>query len=295
MIRVTSKQLAELLTIAIVLVAAAAAPATVVWDESANGALSNDRLTPTPLALAVGSNILSGSMMPGDRQYVSFSMPSGSRLTGLFLGSYVGGDPLSFIGVQHGTTFTEPPTGTNVGKLLGWTHFGPTRTPIGTDMLPALGRGAGATGFVPPLPADNYTFWIQQTGGGATAYSLDFVVVPEPARPGDYNQDGSVDAADYVVWRRSVGQTGAGLAADGNGDSLVNQADHDLWRSNFGATIPAGEGASASRVPEPAGLALASLLAALLIAAPTHRRARPGCVPCSRPFERSAARDDKSL
>ena len=40
-----------------------------------------------------------------------------------------------------------------------------------------------------------------------------------PASNGDYNQNGFVDAADYAVWRTSIGQTGVGLAADGNGDN----------------------------------------------------------------------------
>ena len=34
---------------------------------------------------------------------------------------------------------------------------------------------------------------------------------------GDYNVDGVVDAADYVVWRDSLDETGRGLAADGTG------------------------------------------------------------------------------
>ena len=33
---------------------------------------------------------------------------------------------------------------------------------------------------------------------------------------GDYNLDGIVDAADYVVWRKTLGQSGTDLAADGN-------------------------------------------------------------------------------
>jgi hypothetical protein len=37
---------------------------------------------------------------------------------------------------------------------------------------------------------------------------------------GDWNGDGSVDAADYVVWRKMGG----------------SQADYDAWRSNFGKT-----------------------------------------------------------
>ena len=180
MMRVTKKQLVGLITAAL-LFFATAAPADVVWDESVDGPLSNDRLNPTSLPLAVGSNILSATMRSGDREYVAFSMPPGSQLTRLVLASYAGGDPTSFIGVQRGTTFTEPPTGVNVGELLGWTHFGPSISPIGTNMLPRLGQGAGSIGFTPPLPADNYTFWIQQTGSGATTYLLDFSVVPEPA------------------------------------------------------------------------------------------------------------------
>jgi Dockerin type I domain len=62
------------------------------------------------------------------------------------------------------------------------------------------------------------------------------------ALPGDYNQNGVVDAADFVVWRRSVGQTGAGLAADGNGDGTINADDYQVWRSHFGQ--PPGSGAA---------------------------------------------------
>lgn len=54
---------------------------------------------------------------------------------------------------------------------------------------------------------------------------------------GDYNHNGIVDAADYTVWRDSLGQTGSGLAADGNGDHAVTPADYDLWKSQFGQTV----------------------------------------------------------
>ena len=50
---------------------------------------------------------------------------------------------------------------------------------------------------------------------------------------GDYNFDGAVDAADYVVWRKTEGST-TDLRADGNGDGRVDQADHELLKSNFG-------------------------------------------------------------
>lgn len=55
------------------------------------------------------------------------------------------------------------------------------------------------------------------------------------AIPGDYNLDGSVDAADQVICKKTQGST-TDLHADGNHDGRVDQADLDLWRANFGKT-----------------------------------------------------------
>jgi T5SS/PEP-CTERM-associated repeat protein len=86
--------------------------------------------------------------------------------------------------------------------------------------------------------------------------------------PGDYNQNGFVDAADYVVWRNTLGQMGANVVADGNGNGTVDVADYDLWRANFGKTAAglAATGSASSSVPEPAGtilLVLGALMAGL--------------------------------
>jgi hypothetical protein len=65
----------------------------------------------------------------------------------------------------------------------------------------------------------------------------------------DFNHDGSVDTADYVVWRKTDG----------------SQAGYDFWRANFGRMVGIGSadhaagGApspSLAAVPEPAGLIL---------------------------------------
>jgi hypothetical protein len=69
--------------------------------------------------------------------------------------------------------------------------------------------------------------------------------------PGDYNGDGVVDAADYTVWRDSLGST-TNLAADGNINGRIDEGDFDVWRQHFGQTAPSGTGAAASAVPEPA-------------------------------------------
>jgi hypothetical protein len=50
---------------------------------------------------------------------------------------------------------------------------------------------------------------------------------------GDYNNDGAVGAADYTVWRDTLGST-TDLRADGNGDLMVNQLDYDIWKDKFG-------------------------------------------------------------
>ncbi len=81
-------------------------------------------------------------------------------------------------------------------------------------------------------------------------------------QPGDYNDDGAVDAADYTVWRDSLGQIGAGLAADGDANGTVNAADYDLWRVHYGAVnLTGGVAATAVPVPEPTTLLLAALAA----------------------------------
>jgi hypothetical protein len=57
---------------------------------------------------------------------------------------------------------------------------------------------------------------------------------------GDYNHNGVVDAADYVVWR------------DGLGGPFGPQ-DYDIWKANFGAALGAGNHLATS-IPEPASL-----------------------------------------
>jgi hypothetical protein len=97
---------------------------------------------------------------------------------------------------------------------------------------------------------------------------LTVTLVDSFALPGDYNRNGTVDAADYAVWRNTVGQTGNGLAADGNGNDTVDAGDYDLWRANFGRTSGVGAIGSASTfeaIPEPATLALALLAFARII------------------------------
>jgi hypothetical protein len=78
-----------------------------------------------------------------------------------------------------------------------------------------------------------------------------------PLLVGDFNSDGIVDAADYTVWRDTLGTSGTELAADANGDQLVDGGDYDLWRQNFGQVLAPAASIAPVAVPEPTTLLLA--------------------------------------
>ncbi len=173
------------LSLAIAIGGSASCFAVTIWNEAVKGNLSGNRLAPSSFTLATGDNDILGTVQGGASSkldYVTLTVPVGTKMTHLDLVSYASTDQKGFIGVQTGTTFTEPATGTNVANLLGWTHFGPGAGNVGTDILPGMGLGAGAQDFTPPLPANQYTFWIQQIGA-TTNFDFDFVVqpVPEPS------------------------------------------------------------------------------------------------------------------
>jgi hypothetical protein len=98
------------------------------------------------------------------------------------------------------------------------------------------------------------------TGGlsdGYRAFLLDASSLLPPDLPGDFNFDGNVDAADYVVWRKTDG----------------SQAGYDAWRGNFGASLGPGSGSAlpfteplSAAVPEPATLLPIIFMAAVVLA-----------------------------
>lgn len=89
--------------------------------------------------------------------------------------------------------------------------------------------------------------------------------------PGDYNNNGVVDAADYALYRKVLGQS-VTLPNDSTPGS-VTTADYGVWRSHFGQSSAAGSGATGlgtSPVPEPDALILWGI-AAFLLSAVAHR------------------------
>ncbi len=70
----------------------------------------------------------------------------------------------------------------------------------------------------------------------------------EVTAPGDFNHDGTVNGADYIVLRKGLGTT-------------YSPTDYDAWRAHFGQTYTpgAGAGATLSAVPEPAPMMLLAM------------------------------------
>jgi hypothetical protein len=78
------------------------------------------------------------------------------------------------------------------------------------------------------------------------------------ALPGDFNDDGIVDAGDYQEWRAQFGRTGQSLSADGNRDGIVDSADYVVWKKGVNSALSAN---ASGVVPEPTTMALGVLTA----------------------------------
>jgi hypothetical protein len=107
------------------------------------------------------------------------------------------------------------------------------------------------------VAADIDNFFTVTGTPGTDNYILTSLIegLPIPTLDGDFNGDGKVDAADYVVWRKNPGAHGG------------DPAGYNLWRTNFGRTAGSGSGLDAAGVPEPSSLLLVAAAVAGLICA----------------------------
>jgi uncharacterized membrane protein len=119
------------------------------------------------------------------------------------------------------------------GALAGWSQL--TAKGVSGDGRSVIGDGRNPDGI--------FEAWIAYLGPATL--------------PGDFNTNGTVDAADYIVWRNGLGTT-------------YTQADYNTWRANFGrsavaaATVAVGN--SIPAVPEPTAASLLLIGPALMLA-----------------------------
>jgi hypothetical protein len=164
-----------------------------------------------------------------------------------------------------GAGYTGPTTGltTAQGGNDADGQFGPVFAgALPSTTLQAL-QFTGAASALSTSNAAQYAV----TPGAATfinnANASFTVIAPPPSgTPGDFNDDGVVDAADYVVWRKTEGTN---FDLSGNGDesggsaNTVDMADYNLWVTDFGEE-DAGSGGAAA-IPEPVNPMLVMLSA----------------------------------
>jgi hypothetical protein len=108
-----------------------------------------------------------------------------------------------------------------------------------------------------------YVEFVGATGNLGYLNDMQIEAAESPALPGDYNADGKVDAADYVVWRKDPSAHGG------------DPAGYNAWRTNFDRPSGAGSAhaaGAAEAVPEPALLTLAAI--AMSMGALRRRRRR---------------------
>jgi hypothetical protein len=150
--------------------------------------------------------------------------------------------------------------------------IGEGRSGVRVDVDGALFYAVSSTsgGYSVPVP-QNGSYAVTFSGGGYETFTttatltngenekVDYLVELLASLAGDYNSDGVVDAADYVVWRKGQGLTTGTYAT---------------WTANFGETSGSGAGAfsaadTTAAVPEPATI---MLFAVFLAALPLRRK-----------------------
>jgi outer membrane autotransporter protein len=121
-----------------------------------------------------------------------------------------------------------------------------------------------AEGATVTLGSANYTL----TYAGGTGNDLVLEAPGGGGVPGDYNNNGTVDASDYVLWRK-----GGPLTNEIDNPGVVNAQDYVEWRARFGNSMGSGSSslASSAAVPEPITAVLALFALAGSLAVRRHR------------------------
>jgi hypothetical protein len=155
-----------------------------------------------------------------------------------------------------GLIFVNEDSGTGNGET--WMT---TSVPGGTRTLIADTVGSPATETSGVLDISSLVGFrpgsiLLTTNQGSTVGSLTVLINPNATLAGDFNGDGTVDAADYVYWRAG-------------GETFIENS-YAIWRSQFGQT-PGSAGTSAAAaagvaIPEPATAALVAALVLAIIA-----------------------------
>jgi hypothetical protein len=142
-----------------------------------------------------------------------------------FYGLSVGGGNIQLLNVNETTGVTS-----NIGSTFTLATWDQDFT-----IDPATGMGY-LTGRTAAMGSTERALFAIGLADGSVSQSANFdfatldlannpnALVAVSSAPGDYNGDGIVNAADYVVWRKGL-------------DATYTQDDYNVWRANFGQSV----------------------------------------------------------
>lgn len=137
----------------------------------------------------------------------------------------------------------EGPVDPLLGPLMN--NGGPTLTHALSSGSQAIDKGANPQSLTTDQRGQSYTRVI---GGQADIGAFELQTAVGPELPGDYNGNHVVDAADYVLWRKTLGtEVPMFSGADGSGNGAIDPVDYSVWRQNFGDTGAAAAAFDISR------------------------------------------------
>jgi hypothetical protein len=209
--------------------------------------------------VGLGGFVHSDSTIPNLHLYFGGSVDVGGSpgvmtVSGTYIQDSGGELNFSIIGTQAGSQYSQLVVGGDLqlsGKLQFSFEDGFAPQAGQTFDVITVGGSAQLSNIQIEIQnlAPGFSYSFAPFSGG---YRLTALTSGQFLLPGDFNNDFNVDAADYVVWRKS------------NGTS----SDYNLWRANFGRTaISASASIAGTTVPEPRALsvfAVAGWAAALM-------------------------------
>ena len=239
------------------------------WDDVTHAAGSLFKVQAGSSVTFFGAFGGTGSITGGGDVYLEGDLTPGSSPASVTYDANVHFDSTAQLKIELG--------GTTAGTQYDQVHVNGALSLSGTLKVELIDLGGGLF-----APASGQSFDILDWGtlsgsfsaiqlptlaGGLTwntsqLYSIGVLSVALPGLPGDYNNNSVVDAADYVLWRKS-NNTAITLLNDSTPGT--DQSDYTVWRAHFGQTGGSGPGSNANAaVPEPTTIIL-SLMGTLAL------------------------------
>ncbi|MCC7474134.1 MAG: autotransporter-associated beta strand repeat-containing protein [Pirellulales bacterium] len=186
-------------------------------------ALTVDPATSASTAATTFSGVIEGNGSLIKQNTIAGNIAKTLSLSGL--NTYSGGTT-----INGGRVDSNSATGTGTGDVAvnsGGTLGGTGHVP-GDVTVASSGKITGGIGT-----ANGSSLTVDGTLGVAAGGNVEVMIGAPGGAPGDFNNNSTVDAADFVVWRKA-GPTDT-LPNDPT-PGVVDSTDYDVWRANFGST-----------------------------------------------------------